>query len=138
MKNYRDLVNHHVVVSADARFFVDAGGIPYLFLVLPNNPEEHSPSALRYEAPHVHAMQYAVESFWQLYAFAFDLAVLLLRHIGTPRVAVVSMGIKAAFPLGPKGVVGLPATDPEAIVQSVAVLRERLREKWNLPVPNDR
>lgn len=66
LKYYRDLSQHHGLVASDARVFFRRTGVPAIFLLLPNNPEDKHPNALRFEKPAVHAATYCKQAFLEL------------------------------------------------------------------------
>jgi hypothetical protein len=132
LKAYRDLAEHTVVVSSDARLIADEKGNGYIYLVLPNNPDADSARGVAFEPPYVHAMNYVANSFLELYGFVYDLSAALIRELGPPQRAVLSFGIKSPFPLGTAKVEGHAPLAAEQIEQAVDVLEERLREKWRL------
>ena len=80
LKDYRDVSQHHAVLSSDGRvtFLPDGRGLVYL--VLPNNPEIKSPVKLSYENPKVHAAGYLMDSYRKLLAFVCLLVRELLGH----------------------------------------------------------
>jgi hypothetical protein len=66
LKDYRDLSQHHALVSSDAYVFWRKSGEPAIFLVLPNNPQVKSAAALTFEPPVVHAAPYCRTAFFEL------------------------------------------------------------------------
>ena len=79
LKDYRDLSQHHAVVSSDGRVTFLPDGRELIFLVLPNNPEVKSPTDLSY-LPGIHAFPYLLDSYCKLLAFWCGVARELLNH----------------------------------------------------------
>lgn len=78
LKAYRDLSQHYAVASSDVRLFIEEGGTPCLYLVLPNNPEVKSAASLVYEPPLIHGVAYAIDSFGALHALVYRVTRFLL------------------------------------------------------------
>ncbi|HVF60185.1 MAG TPA: hypothetical protein VNJ70_10285 [Thermoanaerobaculia bacterium] len=66
LKDYRDLSQHHALVSSDARIYTDENGKPGLYLLLPSNPEAKNPAKLEFGNPSVFAFMYIREQFHKL------------------------------------------------------------------------
>jgi len=60
---YRDLSQHHVVVSSDPVVVITNGEIESFFVPLPSNPEVKRPEDLRYEVDSPNGLPYCVDSF---------------------------------------------------------------------------
>jgi hypothetical protein len=57
VKDYRDLANHYTIVSSECLLFVSGDGSVGLRMLLPDNPNEKSPTKLTYD-PGIQAMSY--------------------------------------------------------------------------------
>lgn len=66
LKQYRDVSQHHAVISSDVRLFRGSDGSPGIYFVLPRNPEEKSASKLDYEEPSIHVLSYLTAEFFNL------------------------------------------------------------------------
>lgn len=122
LKHYRDLSQHHALVSSDARTFVSADGHPSIYLVLPNNPECKSLGQLRYEQPYVHAVPYLYEQFFQL----VRLTNLVLDHLidrTQPARALLGQPLKGPISLG-SPIQGHRIFTADSVVQA---LKQRVR-----------
>ena len=73
IKDYRDLSQHHAVISSDARVRVLPDEKTFYYLVLPNNPEEKNPAKLSYVNPRIDAFPFILESYTKLYLYVFEL-----------------------------------------------------------------
>jgi hypothetical protein len=69
LKEYRDLAQHHALVTSDARVVGSDDGRVGLYLLLPSNPEVKSAGKLSFGHPEVHASPYAKHEFKVLVAF---------------------------------------------------------------------
>jgi hypothetical protein len=63
LKDYRDLSQHHALVTSDARLVRSAEGRVGVYLLLPSNPEVKSAGKLKFGDPEVHALPYAKREF---------------------------------------------------------------------------
>jgi hypothetical protein len=91
LKQYRDLAQHHVVVSSDGWVHVGAAEGPTIHLLLPTNPGEKSLARITYGPPHVHVGAFCRSAFVELFSFSYRLAYALLRHLGVTREVTVSL-----------------------------------------------
>jgi hypothetical protein len=78
LKDYRDLAQHHALVSSEGYIFRASDGAPCIYLALPNNPEEKSIARLKYNDPVIHAFLYALVEFTKLLAISYRITYLLL------------------------------------------------------------
>lgn len=85
LKHYRDLAQHHALVTSDARVMASADGRVGLYLLLPSNPEEKAAGRLRFGDPEIHALDYIKREFKVLVAFMDWLTKGLLAPSGGPR-----------------------------------------------------
>ncbi len=63
LKDYRDLSQHHALVTSDARLIRSDEGRIGVYLMLPSNPEVKSAGKLKFGDPEVHAFPYAKREF---------------------------------------------------------------------------
>lgn len=129
LKRYRDLSQHHTIVSSDARTFVSGDGRPMIYLVLPNNPEEKRPSLLRYEEPFVHALPYLYDEVLAL----LRLVNLLCDHLidkSLPSRASLGQALKGPIVLG-QAPQGHPIITADMVIHN---FKKRIR---GLPDPID-
>ena len=69
LKAYRDLGQHHALVTSDARVMASKDGLVGLYLLLPSNPEEKAAGRLKFGDPEIHALLYMKTEFKVLVAF---------------------------------------------------------------------
>jgi hypothetical protein len=118
LKAYRDLAQHHVIVSSDA-WVRGTSGAPEIHLLLPSNPREPSPGRLQYDSPHVHLSTFCRTAFASLWSFATELTCLLLRHTGIGESTTRSL-LRHAMPLGDQSsFVSLPCNDLNTFVSGI-------------------
>lgn len=84
LKEYRDLSEHHAVLSSTAYLLSSERG-PFLHIVLPNNPEEKKLSNLSYQNPAINAYEYCYWSFVELYKMVYIITYLLAQKLGNPK-----------------------------------------------------
>ena len=65
LKAYRDISQHHSLVTSDVRIFL-ADGRTAVYFVLPSNPEAKSARRLTFGSPPVHALSYLLDEFFAL------------------------------------------------------------------------
>jgi len=78
IKAYRDLGQHHALISSEGWVAKPIDGSPLIHLSLPNNPEEKNTSRLRYDDPVILALPYLTIEFQYLLQFIFKVTDLLL------------------------------------------------------------
>lgn len=100
LKRYRDLAQHHAVVSSNMAAFSDASG-PRVRLLLPSNPDETSLAKIAYGPPYVHASTYCRTEFLALLAVSYKLVYLIFRYLGVSQDASWSLLRPHPVPLGP-------------------------------------
>ena len=121
LKNYRDLAQHHALITSDARLFRDAENRRALYFVLPSNPEVKSAPKLQFGTPAVHAFPYLVDEFLALVGIIHWLTAGLVPSGVTARMALVVC--RDAFTLGVSGhLVPNPASLAEEINRLQAAL----------------
>ncbi|MHB8967096.1 MAG: hypothetical protein ACYC57_02395 [Thermoleophilia bacterium] len=81
IKSYRDLSQHHAIVSSDARISFLPDGQILIFLIIPTNPSEKSPLKLSFE-PRLYAIDYMLGSYQRLLSFVCSMVGQLLNHKG--------------------------------------------------------
>lgn len=92
IKGYRDQANHKAIILSNCTAFNGKDGIAWLRMLLPDNPEETSPSKLRYQ-PGVPAMKFALDTFQKTVRFANTLVERMIDLIAPGDLAVRNSGI---------------------------------------------
>lgn len=82
LRQYRDLAQHHAVVSSEGVVVRTGGGHLELALFLPANPEVKSPADWHYDDPDALAYPYCCRSYVALFGFIYRLLYILARHLG--------------------------------------------------------
>lgn len=100
LKAYRDLVEHHAIISSDARLVMTSQAKPLIYLTLPNNPEVKTTTLLRYREPVVHAYNYCSESFVELFCFLYKVTYLLARTLGPSKSLTMVVAPRAPLHAG--------------------------------------
>lgn len=100
LKDYRDLGQHHAIVSSDSRVTIDQYGTAFLYLVLPNNPHERNLSKLEYLDPRIDALDFVLQTYQQLYCFVSSLTHLLLSYTTAPRYEHFAIAFKGPVRMG--------------------------------------
>lgn len=80
LKDYRDLSQHHTLVTSDARLPRSSDGRVGIYLLLPSNPEVKSAGKLTFGNPEIHVLLYVRREFKVLVAFL----TWLTRELITP------------------------------------------------------
>ena len=70
LKDYRDLSQHHAVVSSEGHVVILPDRRAGIYLILPKNPEEVNLAKLNYDGS-VHALPLVVETYIILYSFIY-------------------------------------------------------------------
>lgn len=137
VKQYRDLAQHHAVVSSDGRVTLLPDGGVGVYLVLPNNPAEKEPGKLAYLDPRIDALPWVWESYWHLYAFVYELTHVLTSYVVGPKTMLKAMRFKGALRFG----VGLDAHEPIAtdhLITSHMSRRHQLEGRLDSEMPRSR
>jgi hypothetical protein len=119
VKHYRDLAQHHVVVSSDARLTLLPDGRELIHMTLPNNPSEKNPARLKYDNPTVDAFRYIFNSYMRLYEYIYTITYILLSYTLTPEHEVLSIMFKSPVTLGSKRPEGHPLPDINKVVELI-------------------
>ena len=119
VKHYRDLVQHHVVVSSDARLVLLPGGGELLYLTLPNNPTEKNPAQLKYIEPTIDAFRYIFSSFMMLYEYVFYITYNLLNYLPVPDHETMSIMFKSPLTVGAKKPEGYPLPNVNNVIEQI-------------------
>src|SRR5262245_44460337 len=80
LKDYRDLAQHHALVTSDARVVGSEDGRVGIYLLLPSNPEVKKAGRLVFGDPEIHAFPYAKNEFCLLLQFLDWLTKGLVRE----------------------------------------------------------
>lgn len=123
LKQYRDLSQHHALVSSDARTFV-ANAAPCVYLVLPNNPEAKSASKLQFVEPFVHAQAFLKDQFFSLLQLCNDVVG---QFIDKQRMGRVLIGQNLKGPLIAGRQQGVAVTSVPAVTAALKQHLPRLR-----------
>jgi hypothetical protein len=126
LRDYRDLSQHHLLLSSDARATLDAKRKAYLYLALPNNPEVKSMRRLKFADPVIHALPYANRAYQDLYRYCFLLATWLLGQTGEVVVGPVVINLLPRVPFGAPGGDPIPRIEPLRISSDCWRLRESM------------
>src|SRR6266550_2894726 len=81
LKQYRDLAQHHALVTSDARLFQGSSGERAMYFALPNNPEVASPARLRFGTPPVQAFPYVANQFLHLVSHIHWITAAMARGV---------------------------------------------------------
>ena len=127
LKDYRDLAQHHALVSSEARLAPHDGGQWSVYLALPNNPAARSPAKLRYRDPTVLAYPYCRETLLLLFQFLYEVTYVLCRRLG-PR-QTCSLIIMPRAPLDGGGFLSHWAPLPEDLPEALIAVRHSFRDE---------
>jgi hypothetical protein len=119
-KCYRDLAEHHTVISSDARVSLDENGAPQVYLTIPSNPDvkDHGLALLTYDNPILHAYPTVMRVFIALFAFVDELCRLLVPANAS---AVQSIGMAFKGPITLQTMLtGYPSPQPGKFVHDFA------------------
>jgi hypothetical protein len=94
VKEYRDLAQHHALLTSDCRVFRSVNGEPSVYLAIPNNPSVKSVSKLSFENPTVHAFLFMRRVLYDTIEFVNRLSILLLDGNLPTNVASVGPNIR--------------------------------------------
>lgn len=121
LKQYRDLAQHHMVVSSNMAV-LRRPTEPRFQLLLPSNPEEASLRDLKYDAPRVHALVYCRSAFLALVDVSYKLTYLIFRHLGISKDASWSLIRPLPVSLGPpESFAALPSDDLDTALAEVSI-----------------
>ena len=132
LKQYRDLCQHHALVSSDGRVTFSPAGEAVVYLVLPNNPGEASPRRLAYKSPRVDAFPYALGAYEGLYAFVFELTHLLMSYTVGPRTQLHGVFFKGRVEAA---VEGSPPPAEREVADRLSGLRTELAARLDGELP---
>jgi hypothetical protein len=111
VKAYRDLAQHHALLSSDCRIFMGADGNPGFYLALPSNPEVKSVSKLSYENPPIHAFLYMRQVFYASICFVHRVSICLLDPSKPSNIASLGPNIRGWIRLGSQQGVRIASVD---------------------------
>ena len=131
IKQYRDLSQHFVVVSSDARLFRLPGGTNYIYILLPNNPHEKSPVSLNYENPRVNAFEYIFSSFMKLFEYVYLITYILLSYTTATEHEEVSILFKSPLSVGARRPEGHQIPDLDKVVSLLKKYKEDIVKKYS-------
>ena len=94
VKQYRDLAEHHAVVSSDSRVTLAPDGLELVYFLLANNPEAKNYSDLRWQDPEVDALTFVFESFCAYRDFVTELVAILAKYTTGPSTRQVTISFK--------------------------------------------
>lgn len=119
LKEYRDLVQHHVVLASDGCVQVFPDRAPKIQLLLPTNPGNKKLTDVVYDEPFVHVGPYCRTAFVSLYDFSCRLVYLLLRYTGW---SVHGVHLLLRHPMGflPDGFAEVPSQDLRGTLEQVS------------------
>lgn len=137
LKEYRDLSQHHAVVSSDGRITLLPDGRVAIYLLLPNNPSEKEPGRLEYLDPRVDALPYVWKSYWDLYSFVFELIHLLLSYTTKPALEVMTLAFKGHIRMGGPRIDAHEPIDQDLLVREFLRRRARLLERLEGELPRE-
>ena len=135
VKLYRDLAQHHAVISSDARLIITPSGQQFIYLVLPNNPEESKLQNLKYGDPKIDAFPYIFTSFNNLIKYVFGITHLLLSYTEEPTHGVISLIFKNPLIMGGGKIDGHPLPSISKIMETIGALSAGLAREYNSEMP---
>jgi hypothetical protein len=135
VKLYRDLAQHHAVISSDARLIITPGDKQFIYLVLPNNPHVTKIPELKYGDPRVDAFPYVYNSFINLYKYVFGITHILLSYTETPSHHIMSQIFKQPLIMSPRIIIGHPMPSISKINETFENLTGSLYAKYNSELP---
>ncbi|MDP1993763.1 MAG: hypothetical protein Q8K40_00815 [Ignavibacteria bacterium] len=135
VKLYRDLAQHHAVISSDARLIITPDGHQLIYLVLPNNPEENRLEKLKYGDPRIDAFPYVFNSFSNLHKYVFGITHLLLSYTEEPSHGVISLILKNPLRMGGHAIEGHPMPSIPKIKETISTLSASLLMEYNSEMP---
>ncbi len=136
LKLYRDLSQHHAVVSSDGRVALLPDGRRAVYQILPNNPWEKDLAKLCYLDPRIDALPYAIQSYCELYAFVFELTHVLLSYTTDPGFMSFTFPFKGPLRMG-STVDGNTLVPPKVIVTTIKSLQADLTKRLDAELPRE-
>jgi hypothetical protein len=135
LKEYRDLAQHHAVVSSDGRVTLMPDGRAGIYLVLPNNPTAKDAGRLKYIDPRIDAVPYVWNTYWTLYAFVSELCHILLSFTASAsKEELAVFRFKGALTLGGRiEACGVVVTDD--VISNFVSLQNQLRKQLDEQLP---
>lgn len=100
VKQYRDLSEHHAVVSSDSRVTLSPDGRELVYFLLANNPEVMKYAELRWHDPEIDALAFVFESFCAYHDFMTEIVAILTRYTSGPRTICATFHFKEPIRLG--------------------------------------
>lgn len=135
LKDYRDLGQHHAVVSSDGRITILPDGRAAIYLVLPNNPTEKDTAKLKYLDPRIDALHFVWKSYWDLYALVFEVTHVLLSYTTEPEMELATIRYKGGHRMGARDIDAHEPITKESIVSQFVVLRDKLQVRLDAELP---
>lgn len=129
IKDYRDLAQHHALVTSDARLIRSADGRVGIYLLLPSNPGVKQAGKLTFNEPEVHAFPFALHQFKVLIFFLGWLTRGLVSRRPEDRMQSVIHLFRNYAELGP-GVVYTAHVPPSAdkLQETIDAFLQQVRE----------
>ncbi len=121
LKQYRDLAQHHALVTSDVRLFQGSNGERAMYFVLPSNPEVASPARLLFGSPSVQAFPYVANQFLHLVSHIHWVTA-AMAHGVSGRMALIVFRDGVSLDL-----TGHPVPTEETVATKVEELREALK-----------
>lgn len=123
LKHYRDLAQHHALVTSDARLFQGSNGQRAMYFVLPSNPEVASPARLVFSNPPVQAFPYVANQFLHLVSHIHWITAAMARGVsGRMALMVFRDGVSLDM-------TGHAVPTEETVATKVVELREALAKR---------
>jgi hypothetical protein len=135
LKAYRDLSQHHALVSSDGRVVLLPDDRSAVYLVLPNNPDVKDLAKLSYLDPRIDALPYAMQSYCELYAFILELTHLLLSSATDPGFMSFAMVFKGPIRAGGSHVDGHEPISVESLSRLLQEKTLALTKKLDAELP---
>ena len=135
LKAYRDLAQHHALVSSEGYVLMSPDGTPCVYLVLPNNPEEKGIASLKYNDPVIHAFLYILNEFTKLLAITYRVTDLILPSEINRNQSPATLFPRNTFKLG-EPISGQAIRDEKAVQEKIAQCLER-QAAWSAAQPSD-
>lgn len=133
LKDFRDVSQHHSLVSLDARVFLADDGRRCLRLLLPSNPELKTTSKLVYGDPPLHAIPYVRDQFFKLLSICYCLTRLILDLVPGERGQVSTPLLREPIFLGVP-VQGHRLFSVEETENAISSLLERVSAQYELHI----
>lgn len=138
IKAYRDLGQHHAVISSDARITILPDGRMFYYLVLPNNPEEKNPFKLSYVNPRIDAFPFIRDSYVKLYRYVFELTHILTSYTYNEETETIPILFKSPLKLGAKRTIeGHLKPDIDNLKRYLVANQMEIKKKLDAELPRN-